>query len=95
MSSGLTNEMERYRFEPVDARYVRLLCNGNSTNKWNSPTEIRIRFEEVNAIDNIQVDEKVDGEFDDASSFDIAGRRVPVPTRKGLYIIGGRKVYVR
>ena len=45
-SSGLTNEMERYRINPVTARFVRLLCSGNSTNMWNSPTEIRIRFDD-------------------------------------------------
>ena len=94
-SSGLTNELERYRFEPVEARYVRLLCSGNSTNKWNSPTEVRIRYDEVNSIQSIDANGNDVDYADDASTFDLAGRRVPAPNRKGLYIIGGRKVYVR
>lgn len=43
-TSGMTNELERYHFTPVTARYVRLLCNGNSQggDQWNSITELRV-----------------------------------------------------
>jgi len=49
-SSGLTDEMERYAFDsPQAARYVRVVCNGNSQGgeNWNSITEARIRVTEV------------------------------------------------
>lgn len=48
-TSGLTDEMERYAFStPQEARYVRILCNGNSQGgeNWNSITEARIRVAE-------------------------------------------------
>ncbi|MDR0711823.1 MAG: glycoside hydrolase family 88 protein [Prevotellaceae bacterium] len=43
-SSGLTTEMERYTFPPQRARYVRIVCNSNSSGgeNWNSITEVRI-----------------------------------------------------
>ena len=92
VSSGMTNELERYRFEPVEARYVRLLCSGNSTNEWNSPTEIRIRFDELDNIGDLRL---TDGENDGRPStiFDLSGRRVNI-IRKGIYIINGKKVNV-
>jgi rhamnogalacturonyl hydrolase YesR len=45
-SSGLTTEMERYAFPPRKARYVRIVCNSNSSGgeNWNSITEVRIRY---------------------------------------------------
>ena len=97
-SSGMTNEMERYHITPTDARYVRLLCSGNSTNDWNSPTEIRIRYVgdgsvgigDVNGswpVDKLQ------------NFFDLSGRRVIAAAnsslKKGLYIANCRKVLVR
>ena len=89
----MTNEMERYRFEPVEARYVRLLCNGNSTNKWNSPTEIRVRFDELDAIEDLMPEpsSEVDG---NENWYDLAGRKT-VPVRKGIYIVNGKKVLVK
>lgn len=91
-SSALTNEMERYRFQPVEAKYVRLLCSGNSTNKWNSPTEVRIRFTEPDGIEAIGETEPPAS--NDATHYDLSGRRVPrtATHRKGIYIINGRKV---
>lgn len=43
-TSGTTDEMERYAFTPEEARYVRLVCNGNSAggDQWNSITEVRV-----------------------------------------------------
>ncbi|MBM3888861.1 MAG: hypothetical protein FJ388_07005 [Verrucomicrobia bacterium] len=32
--------VERYSFEPVRAKFLRLVCHGNSENNWNSITEI-------------------------------------------------------
>ena len=52
-SSGLTNNLERFAFEPVVARYVRIDGYGNSSNDWNSPTEIRIRYSTPASIDNV------------------------------------------
>ena len=93
ISSGLTNEMERYRFEPVEARYVRLLCSGNSTNKWNSPTEIRVRFDEIDGIGDINSPFTIHHSQGDGSVYDLSGRRVAndkLP--RGVYIIHGKKV---
>ena len=92
VSSGLTNEMERYRIQPVEARYVRLLCSGNSTNKWNSPTEVRIRFDETDAINDI-LDESVESPTSDLI-YDLAGRKTNV-LRKGIYVVNGKKVIVK
>lgn len=90
-SSGLTNEMERYRFEPVNAQYVRLLCNGNSTNNWNSPTEVRIRFDEVDEVGSIPAATGV-GEGQ-PSMYDLSGRRVHgAQPKSGIYVINGKKV---
>ncbi len=48
-SCGLTEELERFRLpEPQSARYVRLMCNGNSSGggNWNSITELRVVVDE-------------------------------------------------
>ena len=92
-SSGMTNEMERYRFEPVEARYVRLLCNGNSTNKWNSPTEIRVRFDELDTIEDL-TPEPSSKVVESENWYDLAGRKT-TPVRKGIYIVNGKKVLVK
>ncbi len=49
VSSGIATGLERYQFNPKQARYVRIVCNGNSTggDNWNSLTEVRIRFDEI------------------------------------------------
>lgn len=90
VSSGRTIQMERYRFEPVEARYVRLLCNGNSTNKWNSPTEIRVRFDELDGIGNVE--DTMARQQSAETIFDLSGRPVGVPQRGKIYIVNGRKV---
>ena len=41
-SSKLTAEMEYIEFNPVKARYVKLIGHGNSANGWNSITEIKV-----------------------------------------------------
>ena len=57
-SSGLTTQLERYKFTPVNARYVRVFCNGTTESLWNSITEIRVRVRD-NSIDNIMVPEEI------------------------------------
>ena len=99
-SSGLTNEMERYRFEPVEARYVQLLCSGNSTNKWNSPTEVRIRFTEPDGIETIETAELVPTDNAPRAVYDLGGRPVRAAGKnnalpKGIYIVDGKKVVVK
>lgn len=53
-SSGMTTELERYPLNPVDAQYVRIVCNGTSASDWNSITEARIRVRD-NSIDLIEM----------------------------------------
>ncbi|MBR3513108.1 MAG: glycoside hydrolase family 88 protein [Bacteroidaceae bacterium] len=47
-SSGWTSQLERYRLpQTVEARYVRIYCNGASTTAWNSILEARVRLEDT------------------------------------------------
>lgn len=39
-SGGETLDLEDYAFDPVQARYVRINGNGNTSNDWNSITEV-------------------------------------------------------
>jgi rhamnogalacturonyl hydrolase YesR len=98
VSSGMTNEMERYYITPIDARFVRLLCSGNSTNDWNSPTEIRIRYNnpDTDGIGSIENSANRVGAI-----YDLGGRRVADSVnqlrqagQKGIYIISGQKVII-
>lgn len=41
-SSGTTTGYEKYSFQPVAARYVRVVANGNTMNEWNGISELRI-----------------------------------------------------
>ncbi|HHV60780.1 MAG TPA: discoidin domain-containing protein, partial [Clostridiaceae bacterium] len=41
-ASGTTDKPEVYKFEPVEAVYVRIMGYGNSDNNWNSFTEVII-----------------------------------------------------
>ncbi|MBA2540653.1 MAG: discoidin domain-containing protein [Deltaproteobacteria bacterium] len=41
-STGTTASLETYDIAPTDARYVRVVVNGNSANAWASMTELRI-----------------------------------------------------
>jgi hypothetical protein len=41
-SNGRTNELQLFSFTRVDARYVRIVGHGNTTNAWNSVTEVRL-----------------------------------------------------
>lgn len=47
-TSGQTDELERYNLGTVKARYIRIVCQGNSTggDQWNSITEARIVSED-------------------------------------------------
>ena len=43
-SSGLTLDLQRFAFNPVEAQYLRIIGNGNSASLWNSYTEALIEF---------------------------------------------------
>ena len=95
-SSGMTNELERYTFTPVFARYVRLLCSGNSTNNWNSPTEVRIRYDNTTDISSIGI-----AQGDNDGYYDLSGRRVANSAnelrqsgRKGVFLRSGSRVKI-
>ena len=99
-SSGLTNELERYAFTPVDARYVRLLCSGNSTNNWNSPTEVRIRYDDdPDGIKDIYGGRTKDDEAANDTCFDLSGRKIQslssASLKGDIYIINGNKVAIK
>lgn len=51
VSGGMTSELERFSFTPQNARYIRLVCSGNSTNAWSSLTEVRIRYTDPSVVD--------------------------------------------
>lgn len=55
ISSGMTTGLERFEFAPVNARYVRIVGNGNSTggDNWNSLTEVRIRYDQLTGLENV------------------------------------------
>jgi hypothetical protein len=42
ISSGITLNSEKYTISPTDARYVRIIINGNTVNNWASITELDI-----------------------------------------------------
>ena len=100
VSSGMTNELERYAFDAVEARYVRLLCSGNSTNLWNSPTEVRIRYDTTDGIDMGDAPRLNDkGQMKNDKCYDLSGRRIDSSFfilhssfRKGIYIVNGKKI---
>ena len=94
-SSGVTNELERYVFpEPVKARYVKIFFNGNSINKWNSITEVRVRFAETDGIESVDDVDMAGGSESDW--YDLSGRKLShSAVRKGVYIVNGKKVMVR
>ena len=52
-SSGVTNDMERYLFTSKNARYIRIMCKGNSVNNWNSVTELRACYSDENIFEDI------------------------------------------
>ena len=40
--SGYANEeLESFSFEKMKAKYVLIMCHGNTENKWNSILEVR------------------------------------------------------
>ncbi|MBD2846322.1 DNRLRE domain-containing protein [Paenibacillus sp. IB182496] len=41
-SSGVTSDYESFAFEATPARYVRIVGNGNTSNSWNSISEVTI-----------------------------------------------------
>ncbi len=53
-SSGLTDQLEHFKINPINARYVRIVGNGTSQGLWNSITEIRVRVSDY-SIDRIEL----------------------------------------
>ncbi|ANE45099.1 hypothetical protein SY83_00560 [Paenibacillus swuensis] len=47
VSSGLTLEPQTFTFDPVDARYFRVVGHGNSLSGWNSFSEIGVLGEDI------------------------------------------------
>lgn len=93
-SSGTTNNLERYHFEPRNARFVRLICNGNSQggDQWNSITEFRV-VPTANNADDIK---PVSLQDDKASYYyDLQGRRLSHPASQGIYISNGKKIIIK
>ena len=57
-SSGLTDELERFKINPLEARYVRIEGNGNTAGLWNSITEMRVKVRD-NSLDKIEIPNEV------------------------------------
>lgn len=51
-SSGDTWELETYTIEKQKTRYVRIMCFGNSSNLWNSITEVKLNTTTIATISN-------------------------------------------
>ncbi|MBQ0021011.1 MAG: glycoside hydrolase family 88 protein [Bacteroidales bacterium] len=86
-SSGTTNEMERYTFpEKVEAKYVRIYCNGASTSTWNSMTEGRV------CVDEEATGVVLPGMMASSASkaYDLNGRRAKDGLH-GIRVVDGRK----
>ena len=49
-SSGETGLYERYDFDDISARHVKLTINGNNNNKWNSISEVQIFGSTVDVV---------------------------------------------
>lgn len=58
-SSGLSNELERFSFSPQNAQYVRIVCKGNSVDESGSFTEVRIRYSDSEALNNITLPARI------------------------------------
>ena len=76
----------------IRARYVRIVCNGASTSTWNSITEVRIRLDESQGLDIVQRKEEHGA---NRGYFDLSGHRIAHPSRKGIYVVGGKKIVVK
>jgi len=48
-TSGTTLELENYDFVDQNARYVKIIGNGNSSSTWNSITEARINYNNISS----------------------------------------------
>jgi len=59
-SSGKSAGLMNYEFTDQNARYVKVIMNGNSTNLWNSITETRINFDDkVAGIQSTALDNRL------------------------------------
>lgn len=57
-SSGTTAALENYDFTDQQARYVKIIGQGNTSSTWNSITETRINWTDIpSAVDNISTDD--------------------------------------
>jgi hypothetical protein len=57
-SSGTTAALENYDFTDQQARYVKIIGQGNTSSTWNSITETRINWTDIpSAVDNISADD--------------------------------------
>ena len=93
VSSGMTTEMERFAFTPVEARFVRIVCNGNSQNYWNSPTEIRIRYSSPTSIENLSRPVYSSS----SAAYDLQGRSLnncKSEAKHGIVIINGKNIAI-
>lgn len=79
-SSGDTTAFEKYSFQKVDARYVKITVNGNTRNEWASITEI-----DVNRQGNTSTEEDEDTDNTGTSSTgtDKFGIKELYPTKVG------------
>lgn len=59
-SSGTTTDLEAFDFTPAEARYVKVIGYGNSQSQWNSITEARVHFNEIEtAVSSVPVESSI------------------------------------
>ncbi|GAB1415742.1 hypothetical protein MASR2M117_11480 [Paludibacter sp.] len=58
-SYGLSNELERFFVTPQNARYVRVICDGNSVDDSNIISEVRFRYSDLDVLNAISLPTRV------------------------------------
>lgn len=94
-SSGTTTDLEAYPFTPVEARYVKVIGYGNSQSQWNSITETRVHFNEIETGVSSVVGESDIRIFPNPSSAEAITIRVNdnSPCQISIVDLSGRMLY--
>lgn len=101
VSSGISTGLERYTFTPTQARYVRIICNGNSEGgqNWNSLTQVRIRHDEITNLADATVQTDVLQVVPNPARTDLLSfffrKNTTTDVKVSIFDISGRKLHER